>query len=236
VVNLANNHTSNYGAQGINLTTQLLTQHGMQVSGLGPVAVVDVRGIKFGFIGFNGVGRAIDKVALKAGIEAARQQADIVVVQFHWGKEYERQPLPDPHVPTPDDPIAIGHDAIDWGADIVIGNHPHWYQGIEIYHGKLITYAHGNFVFDQMWSEETREGVIGTYTFNGTQLVAATWKAYRIYDYGQPVFMNAQDNATALQTMEAASDQLAAGQHEPTTKPVPAMPGPPATAPEHAPT
>jgi poly-gamma-glutamate capsule biosynthesis protein CapA/YwtB (metallophosphatase superfamily) len=235
VVNLANNHTSNYGAQGINLTTQLLTQHGMQVSGLGPVAVVDVRGIKFGFIGFNGVGRAIDKTALRAGIEAARQQADIVVVQFHWGKEYERQPMADPNVPTPDDPVEIGHDAIDWGADIVIGNHPHWYQGIEIYHGKLITYAHGNFVFDQMWSEETREGVIGTYTFSGTQLVAATWKAYRIYDYGQPVFMNALDDATALQTMEAASDQLAARLNEPTTKPIPAMPAPPVTAPIHAP-
>ena len=235
VVNLANNHTSNYGAQGINLTTQLLTQHGMQVSGLGPVAVVDVRGIKFGFIGFNGVGRAIDKVALKADIERARELSDIVVVQFHWGKEYERQPIPDPGVPTPDDPVQIGHDAIDWGADIVIGNHPHWYQGIEIYRGKLITYAHGNFVFDQMWSEETREGVIGTYTFYGTQLVGATWKAYRIYDYGQPVFMNAQDSATVLQTMEAASDQLATRLHEPVTSPVPSMPGPPAMAPIHAP-
>ena len=235
VVNLANNHTSNYGAQGINLTTQLLLQHGMEVSGLGPVAVVDVRGIRFGFIGYNGVGRAIDRAALKAGIANARQQSDIVVVQFHWGKEYERQPLPDPHVPTPDDPVEIGHLAIDWGADIVIGNHPHWYQGVEIYHGKLITYAHGNFVFDQMWSEETREGVIGTYTFYGTQLVSATWKAYRIYDYGQPVFMNAKDSATALQTMEAASDQLAARLGEATTSPVPAMPPPPATAPEHAP-
>ena len=235
VVNLANNHTSNYGAQGINLTTQLLQSHGMEVSGLGPVAVVDVRGIKFGFIGFNGVGRAIDKAALKAGIAFARQQADIVVVQFHWGKEYERQPIPDPHVPTPDDPVEIGHDAIDWGADIVIGNHPHWYQGVEVYKGKLITYAHGNFVFDQMWSEETREGVIGTYTFNGTQLVAATWKAYRIYDYGQPVFMSPQDNETAVQTMEAASDQLAARLHEPNTKPIPAMPGPPPMAPIHAP-
>ena len=235
VVNLANNHLSNYGAQGINLTTQLLQSHGMQVSGLGPVAVVDVRGIKFGFIGFNGVGRAIDKTALKAGIAFARQQADIVVVQFHWGKEYERQPMPDRGVPTPDDPVQIGHDAIDWGADIVIGNHPHWYQGIEVYRGKLITYAHGNFVFDQMWSEETREGVIGTYTFNGTQLVAATWKAYRIYDYGQPVFMSQRDNATALQTMEAASDQLAARLHEPTSKPVPAMPGAPPTAPIKAP-
>jgi poly-gamma-glutamate capsule biosynthesis protein CapA/YwtB (metallophosphatase superfamily) len=235
VVNLANNHLTNYGAQGVALTDQLLHQHGMQTSGLGPVGVIDVRGIKFGFIGFNGVGRAIDKTALKAGIQRARQLADIVVVQFHWGKEYERQPMPDRGVPTPDDPVAIGHDAIDWGADIVIGNHPHWYQGIEIYHGKLITYAHGNFVFDQMWSEETREGVVGTYTFYGTQLVAATWKAYRIYDYGQPVFMNAKDDTTALQTMEAASDQLAVRMHEPTTSPTPAMPPPPVTAPEHAP-
>jgi poly-gamma-glutamate synthesis protein (capsule biosynthesis protein) len=235
VANLANNHLTNYGAEGVTLTDQLLHKHGIQTSGLGPVAVIDVRGIKFGFIGFNGVGRAIDKTALKAGIGRARQLADVVVVQFHWGKEYERQPMPDRGVPTPDDPVVIGHDAIDWGADIVIGNHPHWYQGIEIYHDKLITYAHGNFVFDQMWSEETREGVIGTYTFYGTHLVAATWKAYRIYDYGQPVFMNAKDNATALQTMEAASDQLATRLHEPTTDPVPTMPPPPATAPEHAP-
>ena len=235
VVNLANNHTSNYGAEGIRLTDQLLQQHGMLTSGLGPVAVIDVRGIKFGFVGFNGVGRAIDKQAVQAGIARARQLADIVVVQFHWGKEYERQPLADPQVPTPDDPVVIGHDAIDWGADIVVGNHPHWYQGVEIYRGKLITYAHGNFVFDQMWSVETREGVIGTYTFYGTQLVSATWKPYRIYDYGQPVFMNAKDSATALQTMEAASDQLASRLHETTTNPVPAMPPSPVYAPEHAP-
>ena len=235
VANLANNHLSNYGAEGINLTQNLLNQHGIQTSGLGPVAVIDVRGIKFGFIGFNGVGRAIDKEALKQGIARARQLADIVVVQFHWGKEYERQPKADPGVPTPDDPVVIGHDAIDWGADIVIGNHPHWYQGIEIYHGKLITYAHGNFVFDQMWSEETREGVIGTYTFYGTQLVSATWKPYRIYDYGQPVFMNPKDSATALQTMEAASDQLAARLGEPKTSPVPSMPGPRPYAPDSAP-
>ena len=235
VANLANNHLSNYGAEGITLTEQLLNSHGILTSGLGPVAVIDVRGLRFGFVGFNGVGRAIDKVALKAGIERARSLADIVVVQFHWGKEYERQPMPDKGVPTPDDPVAIGHLAIDEGADIVIGNHPHWYQGIEIYHGKLITYAHGNFVFDQMWSEETREGVIGTYTFYGTQLVSATWKPYRIYDYGQPIFMNPKDSATAMQTMEAASDQLAQKYKEPTTSPIPAMPPAPVMAPIPAP-
>jgi poly-gamma-glutamate synthesis protein (capsule biosynthesis protein) len=236
VANLANNHLSNYGAEGVTATNDLLNKHGILTSGLGPVAVIDVRGIKFGFIGFNGIGRAIDLTAVKEGIARARELADVVVVQFHWGKEYERQPMPDPHVPTPDDPVGVGHLAIDWGADIVIGNHPHWYQGIEIYHGKLITYAHGNFVFDQMWSEETREGVIGTYTFYGTQLVAASWKPVRSYDYGQPVFMNATDSATAMQTMEAASDQLASRLGEPTTIPVPAMPPPPVYAPEHAPT
>jgi len=235
VVNLANNHLSNYGAQGITATDTLLHQHGMQTSGLGPVAVINVRGLKFGFIGFNGVGLAIDKAALKAGIARARQLADVVVVQFHWGKEYQRQPLPDPAVPTPDNPVTIAHDAIDWGADIVIGNHPHWYQGIEIYHGKLITYAHGNFVFDQMWSEQTREGVIGTYTFYGTKLVAASWKAVRSYDYGQPIFMNAKDNAIALTTMEAASDQLALRLKEPTTTSIARLPSAPVCAPEHAP-
>ena len=235
VANLANNHLNNYGAQGITATDQLLNQHHILTSGLGPVAVIDVRGLKFGFIGFNGVGRAIDKVALKAGIARARQLADVVVVQFHWGKEYQRQPLADPGVPTPDDPVTIGHLAIDAGADIVIGNHPHWYQGIEVYHGKLITYAHGNFVFDQMWSEQTREGVIGIYTFYGNKLVAASWRAVRSYDYGQPIFMNAKDNAIALTTMEAASDQLAARLKEPTTTPIVRLPGPPTCYPEHAP-
>jgi poly-gamma-glutamate synthesis protein (capsule biosynthesis protein) len=234
VANLTNNHITNYGAEGVNATVKLLQQHAIQASGLGPVAVIDVRGIKFGFIGFNGVGRSIDKTALKEGIARARQQADIVVVQFHWGKEYERQPMTGGRV-APDDPVTVGHESIDWGADIVIGNHPHWYQGVEVYHGKLITYAHGNFVFDQMWSEETREGVVGTYTFYGTQLVAASWKAVRIYDYGQPVFMSQSDNAAAIQTMEAASDELAARLREPTTRPVPAYPAPPKYAPEKAP-
>ncbi len=235
VANLTNNHITNYGAEGLNATVQLLEQQGIQTSGLGPVAVIDVRGIKFGFIGFNGVGRAIDKTALREGIARARQQADVVVVQFHWGKEYVRQPMADPSVPTPDDPVTVGHESIDWGADIVIGNHPHWYQGLEMYHGRLIAYAHGNFIFDQMWSEETREGVIGTYTFYGTQLVAASWKAVRSYDYGQPVFMNQTDNAAVIQTMEAASNELAVRLHEPTTSPVPAYPPPPKYAPQQAP-
>ena len=126
------------------------------------------------------------------------------------------RPRNGPGVPTPDNPVDIGHLAIDAGADIVIGNHPHWYQPVEIYKGKLITYAHGNFVFDQMWSEETREGVIGTYTFYDRQLIGATWKPTRIYDSGQPRFEDASYDQKVLGTMEQASKDLAARLGEPT--------------------
>lgn len=210
VVNLANNHAGNYGSPGVDSTVQLLERNGIRTSGLGPVAVIEVRGIRFGFVGFNGVGVKVDREAVRLGIAHAREQADIVVVQFHWGKEYERQPLPDPAVPTPDDPVELGHLAIDEGADLVIGNHPHWYQGVEVYRDHLITYAHGNFVFDQMWSEETRQGVIGTYTFFDRRLVGAAWRPVRIYDYGQPRFEDAAYDQRVLGTMEQASRDLAA--------------------------
>jgi poly-gamma-glutamate synthesis protein (capsule biosynthesis protein) len=215
VANLANNHLGNYGTEGTNATIDLLEKNGIKASGLGRIAVIEVRGLKFAFIGFNGVGVVIDRRALKDGIEQARQQADVVVVQFHWGKEYERQPMADPGVPTPDSPVEIGHLSIDWGADIVIGNHPHWYQGIEVYKDHLITYAHGNYLFDQMWSEETREGVIGTYTFYEKRLVATSWKPLRIFDYGQAQWMNDEDAAKVLKIMEEASQELARKLGEP---------------------
>src|SRR5437764_5513344 len=80
VVNLANNHTNNFGAAGINATVELLNKNGIKSCGLGPAAIVDVRGLKFAFLGYNGVGRAVDREAMQQGIAFARQQADVVVV------------------------------------------------------------------------------------------------------------------------------------------------------------
>src|SRR5207302_3058804 len=109
----------------------------------------------------------------------------VVVVQFHWGKEYERLPMPAAGVAV-DNPVELGHVAVDSGADLVIGNHPHWVQGVEVYQNHLITYAHGNYVFDQVncfpsvgsdyrtyCSDDTRTSVVGTYTFQAARLVAA---------------------------------------------------------------
>jgi hypothetical protein len=228
VVNLANNHV--YAGPDTQRTQTLLEQNGIQVdTNLGPPVVVSVRGIRFAFLGCNAVtgGPPVDRASLAAVIRQARQVADVVVVQFHWGEEYQRQPTPAPGV-APDDPVQLGHLAIDAGADIVIGNHPHWVQGIEVYKNRLITYAHGNYVFDQVncypsigpdyrtyCSDDTRTSVVGTYTFYDNHLVAASWKPTYTDTQLQTQWADLARSAQVLQTMQDASVQLAGRLGEP---------------------
>ena len=237
VANVANNHV--YAGPNVQRTQALLEQNAIKVAThLGPPALLDVRGLRFAFIGVSAVstGNAgdpqappVDRAALKADIENARQQADVVVVQFHWGKEYERQPQPAGGI-APDDPIELGHLAIDSGADFVVGNHPHWVQGVEIYKNKLITYAHGNYVFDQVncypgigpdyrtyCSDDTRTSVIGTYTFYDNHLVAASWRPTFTDTALQTQWADPGRSAQVLKTMEDASVQLAQKEGEPTS-------------------
>jgi hypothetical protein len=230
VANLANNHV--YAGPDTQRTADLLQQHGIpSVTNLGPPVILNVKGLKIAFVGCNAVtgGPPVDRTALTEVIQHARQQADVVVVQFHWGKEYERQPLVAPGI-APDDPIELGHLAIDSGADLVIGNHPHWVQGVEVYKNHLITYAHGNYVFDQVncypsigsdyttyCSDDTRTSVVGTYTFVDTHLVGVTWKP----TYADPTYQTQWADPTraaqVLKTMEDASVTLAQKEGEPTT-------------------
>ncbi len=230
VANLANNHV--YAGPDTERTAELLQQHGIAaVTNLGPPVILDVKGLKFAFVGCNAITERtpVDREALKAVIQHARSQADVVIVQFHWGKEYERQPMIAPGV-APDDPIELGHLAIDSGADMVVGNHPHWVQGVEVYKNHLITYAHGNYVFDQVlcWpsigpdyrtycSDDTRTSVVGTYTFVDNHLVGATWKPTFIDTHLQTQWAELDRAAEVLKTMEDASVTLAQKEGEPTT-------------------
>lgn len=91
---------------------------------------------------------------LREDIARARREADLVVVAFHWGQEYTNVP-----VKYQSDQRAVAHLAIDAGADLVLGFHPHAIQGLELYKGRLIAYSLGNFVMDQK-SEITRESMI----------------------------------------------------------------------------
>jgi poly-gamma-glutamate synthesis protein (capsule biosynthesis protein) len=95
----------------------------------------------------------------------------------------------------------------------VIGNHPHWVQPVELYNGHLITYAHGNFIFDQMWSQETREGMVGRYTFYGTRLVRVDYKPLVIDNYAQPRWLDETtgEGKAIIDRVAKASTQLAGG-------------------------
>ena len=210
VANLPNNHIGNYGVDAIHETEQHLAAAKIAWDGFGHIVYKKVHGITFAFMGFNGVSDTIDTDEVKREVHEARKHADVVVVSYHWGKEYESVPMVAPGV-ADQDPRQIAHLTIDAGADLIIGNHPHWVQGVEIYKGKFIAYAHGNFVFDQMFSTETEQGVVGTYTFYGKKLIDVHYRPVQIVNYAQPHFLSASDSVPILRRMQAASLKIAHG-------------------------
>ncbi len=208
VATLENNHIGNYGLEGISETEQTLVAAGIGFADRITPAIKDVRGLKFGFLAFNGVGETIDRAAMTAQIKALRPQVDVLAVAVHWGAEYVSLPQTAPGV-AEDDPVELAHLAIDAGADMVIGNHPHWVQAVELYKGKFIAYAHGNFIFDQMWSYETRVGVIGRYTFYDDVLIGVEFIPVLSEEFAQPVPMQGAEAQAVLDGMKAASEELA---------------------------
>lgn len=204
VASVANNHAGNYGVEGVKQTVDLLRKTTILVAGIDGPVYQTVRGKTFAFLGFNDITspqpgvQNVDKAIIKNQIQKARKKADIVVVTYHWGVEYRSQP--------DDRQIELGHFTIDSGADIVIGNHPHWIQPIEFYKGKLITYAHGNFIFDQMWSQKTREGVIGRYIFYDNTLIDVKYLPLQIDDYGQAHFLEGMQKTSILTDMKNQSE------------------------------
>lgn len=171
ILNLANNHAMDQGVAGLEHTRRVLSGQGISYLGVGSnqeeawqPKIVTVNGVRIGFLGASyastndGDGKRNDYVAriedlseLKNAVTKLRGQADYVVVTMHAGIEYKRNPEAGQ--------ITFAHAAIDYGADMVIGQHPHWIQTMEKYQGKYIFYSLGNFVFDQMRHEETREGL-----------------------------------------------------------------------------
>jgi len=208
VVTLENNHIGNYGSEGISATRQVLQANGMECVDRYTSVVREVRGVRFAFLAFNGVGESFDRESIASRVREADAQADVVVVAFHWGAEYVSIPQSAPGI-APDEPVEIAHLAVDAGADLVLGNHPHWVQALELYGGKLIVYAHGNFILDQMWSYETTIGVLGRYTFYGSELVDVDLIPTRIVDYAQPVPLEGEEAAAVLSGMYQASVTLA---------------------------
>ncbi len=201
VANLANNHTADYGLDGLGNTVSLLRQNKIETTGTGTPAILTVKGKKFGFLGFNDIpprylmAAEADEEKIINSIKDLRNKVDYVIVAFHWGVEYTSSASARQK--------ELAHLAIDSGADLIIGNHPHWVQGVEQYKNKFITYAHGNFIFDQMWSPETREGVIGRYVFDNHGLKAVNFYPVVIENYAQPRFAGENEAVKILNKMRA---------------------------------
>lgn len=200
VANIANNHMGNYGIDGINETKKILANNKILSAGIFGPSYLTVKGVSFAFLGYNDIpgSQPIDNEVnidqMVGEIKAARKQSDIVVVQLHFGNEYIREPEERQRY--------LAKIAIDNGADLIIGNHPHWIKPIEFYKGKLITYGHGNFIFDQEWSEETKLGVVGKYVFYDKRLIDVKYLPIRIVDFGQPYFLEGEEKWKVLDKLK----------------------------------
>ncbi|MFN8483495.1 MAG: CapA family protein [Anaerolineae bacterium] len=208
VATLENNHIGNYGKAGIQETIKALEAQELAWADRDTPAIVAVRGLRFGFLAFTGIGERFNRPAIAEQIAALRPQVDVLVVAMHWGREYVDVPDRSPGIAN-DEPTDIAHFVIDAGADLIIGNHPHRVQAAEVYHDRFITYAHGNFIFDQMWSDETRTGVVGRYTFYDNALVGVEYTPVQLYEYAQPRVMEGKAAQAVLRRMEAASREQA---------------------------
>lgn len=204
IVTLANNHSTNWGNEGIDQTVALLNQNGILTTGTNNIVYKEVKGIKFSFIAFNGVSpfdltyiSKIEKIDIENKIKEAKSNSDFIIVLYHWGKEYSSLPAADSIAPF--DPFEIARFTIDSGADLVVGNHPHVVQGYEIYKEKPVFYALGNFVFDQMWSSETRAGALLKIDLLGNKITSFSFYPVRIDNYAQPKFLEGEEKEIILQ-------------------------------------
>lgn len=158
-LNLANNHFSDQSEKGVEETRKNLDELGFNYSGcidkeVGECStkIIEVSGKKIGMVGASMVYGTFDLEKLKSQITELKTKTDLIVLNIHWGVEYEHQfnKLQQ----------NIAHELVDAGVDIIIGHHPHVVQGIEIYNGHPIFYSLGNFIFDQYFSSDTQEGLI----------------------------------------------------------------------------
>jgi poly-gamma-glutamate capsule biosynthesis protein CapA/YwtB (metallophosphatase superfamily) len=201
-VSLANNHIGDAGRKGMLQTLKNLDAYGLAHGGLSKTykaahtaTLLKAGDVTVGILGYDMIAHAYNATdtvagsarmtvqALKADIKAARKAgADVVVVFPHWGVEYRAAPSATQR--------RMGQAAIDAGADLVIGNHPHWAEGMEVYKGKPIWYALGNFVFDQTWPDYTMEGMTLELTFRGKELAQVRMRPHLILGKAQPNFMD----------------------------------------------
>ena len=202
IVSLANNHSGDFGRAAFRDMLAQLPAHGLQPVGGGSTlaaahtpVITTVRSTTVGVLAYCEVaptsfaathsspGHAwLDPALMHSDIAALRSHVDFLIVLTHWGIEYQKAESGHQQ--------SLAHLAVEAGADFVVGSHPHVIQPFETYAGRTIVYSLGNFVFDDMLSDDVRRGEVLALTIQGSQLL--DWRLRPSYidgNAGQPRWM-----------------------------------------------
>lgn len=229
LLSLANNHTGDFGPSALRRTLRRIDASDIERVGAGRdgtaawrPAVLEHGGIRFGFVAFNAIGetpRATrrtpgaaeirmpprtgpldqrDLASFTGGIERLDRHVDVVIAMPHWGEQYTNQPVPAQR--------RVGRALLDAGADIVVGGHPHWVQGVQVHRDRLIVHSLGNFVFDMDFMRETMEGALLELVFWDDTLRGARFVPYAMDSTFTPRLVSGDHAEQILDLIWAASD------------------------------
>ncbi len=224
VITIATNHIKNCGLAGCWDDALLDTMNNLSAVGIATVGggstlssaraplIVEQDGTRFAFLAASSVGREMWAAETEPGtapllagditadILAARALADVVIVLPQWGSEY---------VDVPNwEQFNLAGEMMEAGATLVIGNQAHWVQAVETFPNGVVAYALGNFVFDQGWSEKTRQGVVFEAVFRGSELESWRLLPIVIHDNYQPRWAGPEKAAEILAGVERANAQM----------------------------
>ena len=198
ILSVANNHIFDYGREAMEDTLIRLKEAQIEYIGAGfsgkealSPKIIELKGTKIAFLAFTNLGEKsweakenssgiawLNKENLKHSIKKAKEEAELIIVSMHYGQEYQLQPTKEQK--------DFSHLAIDLGADLVIGHHPHVVQPIEQYKRGYIAYSLGNFVFDQNFSKETMEGLLLEVLIKSGKIEKITPRDIKINNFFQP--------------------------------------------------
>jgi poly-gamma-glutamate capsule biosynthesis protein CapA/YwtB (metallophosphatase superfamily) len=216
VASTANNHSRDAGAHGLEFTYKWLEAHGIQAVGSGASAseahrgvVLERHGVRFGFLAYtydqqNGNWHDVDDRIANIDIAVMRHdvvrlanQCNVVIVSMHNGIEYQEHPNQNQR--------SFAHAAIDAGATLVVGHHPHVVQPFEYYRNGLIFYSLGNFVFDQFQRQQTQRGEIAEVRFLDSYIESARVLPLQI-THGGPVLITEAEQSEGKEPTPQAGD------------------------------
>ena len=210
--NMANNHTYDYGEDSFKDTVNILEKNKIRTFGDDETVIIPVKGVNVGIFGIYELDDHEERIPqVKSDIAKLKKDgADIIVAVFHWGNELEQ--VPD------DNQVMLAHLAIDEGADVVVGHHPHVLQGIDTYKGKTIAYSLGNFCFGGNYHPTEMDTMIFQQKFmidtskkitdSEINVIPCSVSSESDCNNYQPTILEGDEAKRVLELIEERSDQI----------------------------